>query len=297
MFEVSNLWMTPQRNNSGRTVALTSGKEAWFESEFGKEYLKDPVRRPNVLWWHKHPGHDPGAFSHQDKMAINSLCMLGGFVMSVVTSSNRKVLARLDYNLPISEAPLCVELSTSSHNSDLEIVEPDYLGALWNADVPDAGTIREYIDTQWDAMAQDYNDNPGKHELSERSLLDMSVMDTENDPVKARIKSAANKALDKEVASESRNTKYLPTSKGYVGGGNGESVRSIASRVRDAVGFLAYGGDHEDAESPAPRVFNAKGERVWYKCETCGEPLVDQDQRIVGVCTECQSEFLVAGLE
>jgi len=288
--------MVPQRNNSGRTVALPSGTEDWFKQEFGENYLKDPIHRPNVLWWHKHPGEHPGNFSTQDLSAINSLCSMGGIVMSVVTSSTRKVLARLDYNLPISELPLSIKLDTVGMNSDIEIVEPDYLGFKWN-NKPDAPTYRECVDEAWDSMVQDYDDNPGMHETSEKSLFDLADMDDEDDPVKKRIKAAAHKALDKNFKEyKSENLRVAER------GNNGESsVRTMAQRVRDAIGFAGWPGhDYDDDDvyyKPPVKVTDLRRGSI-DTCKVCNQVLYTHEQRLAGLCWACEKkDLLKSGME
>jgi hypothetical protein len=302
VFEAQNLWMTPQRNNTGLTVALQSGKEAWFESEFGKDYLKDPIRRPNVLWWHKHPGDHPGAFSYQDKVAINSLCMLGGFVMSVVTSSRRKVLARLDYNLPISEAPLCVELKTDGHDPDLEIVEPDYMGFPWDPHDPQGITIRAQVDAVWDEYIRSTDDNPGEHELSEASLFDLSEMDDAGDPIKKRIKAAAERTLDKQLHTPTAHEqRYRPTSKNYKGGnGRDDTPRStVAEHIRSAAQFMGfgYGVNADDGDEETVRVYDRRTNSPVTTCNVCENVLAGRDQRVRGICDSCRIGLLRSGME
>lgn len=132
--EINDLWFLKQANSTGLTSQFPDAVEKWLNDNFPK-WKTDTLNRPNILWWHKHPGAT--FFSGRDEQTIENLCKMSGMVLSIVTNTKREVEMRLDYNLPLSELP--VKINISRHNN-LHIIEPDFIGQ----------ELRDAVNKEWD---------------------------------------------------------------------------------------------------------------------------------------------------
>jgi len=269
--EVNDLWFLKQVNSTGLTSQFPEAVEKWLNDNFPK-WKTDVLNRPNILWWHKHPGAT--FFSGRDEQTIENLCKMSGLVLSICTNRKREAEIRLDYNLPLSELP--VKIDISRHNN-LHIIDPDFIG----------DELRDAVDKEWDDKIELREFGDWEGENSEAKLNKTAKQG-------GRIGAAAQKVLGEthKTSYEKSVSKVVKVSSMSWGGAaifENDVMEQAAKDCMESVKSVprsmeAWLDDWDEKE-----MVHEFGEI----CKRCEEyPLNAKMSRITGYCVECRRDMV-----
>ncbi len=253
--DIEDLWFLKQVNATGSTNQFPQAVEKWLNDNFPKWHT-DPLNRPNLLWWHKHPAST--FWSGRDNQTIDNLCKMSGMVLSIVTNRKREAELRLDYNMPLSELPIKINIS---RHTGLHIQDPDFIGA----------DLREAVDKEWEEKVE--LREFGEWEENDDKVIKLTGLSD-------RLGDAARRVMAEKQKDTSDNGSHTP----YHYSPLVTMPAIVKESNKDSNDMVRWLEDWEDEEM----VFGL-GEM----CVRCGDaPLNAKHSRVTGLCIECRRTLM-----